>query len=177
MEMKTLIELALKSGLYEAGQVDIKKVKFYPELRKACEQNTCRKYATSWTCPPGVGTLEECKERFLRYNNMLLFSHKTELEDEFDIKGMSEGVSEFKKKVTAFEEEVVKHLENYMFLTNEGCLKCEKCTYPSSPCRFPEKIHHSISGYGLFVSRLAKEANIKYNNGENTVTYLGALLY
>ncbi len=172
-----LKNIAIQSGLYECGEMEVSKIKFYPELRKACEVNTCRKYDTKWTCPPGVGTLEECKARVLKFSTMLLFSKKIELEDEFDIEGMAEGVLEFKKAVTVFEENVEELLGDRMFLTNEGCNRCEKCTYPDSPCRFPQKIHHSISGYGFFVSELARQVGIKYNNGKNTVTYFGALLF
>ncbi len=172
-----LKELALKSGLYECGYTEVSKIKIYPELRKACETNTCRKYDTKWTCPPGVGTLEECTQRVKKYRHMLLFSKKFELEDEFDIEGMAQGVTEFKKYVGAFEKSIEGLIGEHMFLTNEGCDRCENCTYPASPCRFPEKIHHSISGYGFFVSELARQTGIRYNNGKNTVTYLGALLY
>ena len=178
MDIITVLkEKAIESGLYECGDMAVDKIKFYPELRKACEVNTCRKYDTKWTCPPGVGTLEECKARLIKFNTMLLFSKKIELEDEFDIEGMGKGVIEFKNTVLVFEESIQGLLGEHMFLTNEGCNRCEKCTYPDLPCRYPHKIHHSISGYGLFVSELAKQTGIKYNNGPNTVTYLGALLF
>ena len=172
-----LKEIAIRSGFYQCGEIRVSKVKIYPELRKACEVNTCRKYDTSWTCPPGVGTLEECTARVKKYSEMLLFSQKFELEDEFDIEGMAAGRIEFKKTVSVFEQGIEGLLKDCMFLTNEGCDRCEKCTYPDSPCIFPDKIHHSISGYGFFVSELARQAGIKYNNGAGTVTYLGALLY
>lgn len=172
-----LKKIAIESGLYECGDMEVSKIKFYPELRKACEVNTCRKYDTKWTCPPGVGTLEECKARVLKFNTMILFSEKFELEDEFDIEGMAQGVIKFKKTVSAFEENIQGIIKEHMLLTNEGCNRCETCTYPDAPCRFPEKIHHSISGYGFFVSELARQVKIKYNNGKNTVTYLGALLF
>ena len=91
MDIITVLkEKAIESGLYECGDMAVEKIKFYPELRKACEVNTCRKYDTKWTCPPGVGTLEECKARLIKFNTMLLFSKKIELEDEFDIEIQAE---------------------------------------------------------------------------------------
>ena len=38
------------------------------------------------------------------------------------------------------------------------------------------EVHHSIEGYGFQIYELAKAAGIKYNNGENTVTFFGGLL-
>ena len=34
----------------------------------------------------------------------------------------------------------------------------------------------SLEGYGIFVSELATQAGMKYNNGPNTVTFFGALI-
>ncbi|HIV13348.1 MAG TPA: hypothetical protein IAA63_09455 [Candidatus Pullilachnospira stercoravium] len=53
---------------------------------------------------------------------------------------------------------------------------CSECTYPEAPCRFPDRSHGSIEGYGIMVSDLANQAGINYINGANTVTYFGALL-
>ena len=61
-------------------------------------------------------------------------------------------------------------------LSNEGCDLCDKCTYPDAPCRFPNRAHGSLEGYGIFVSEIAKIAGINYINGANTVTYFGAVI-
>jgi predicted metal-binding protein len=69
------------------------------------------------------------------------------------------------------------YLSDYLVLSNEGCEICKDCLYPHAPCRFPDRLHHSIEGYGILVSDLAKKAGVNYNNGENTVTFFGALLF
>lgn len=170
-------EKAMESSLFETGYVEISKAKVYPEVRKMCEKNVCRNYGTSWACPPGVGTLEECKERVNRYNKMMLFSKKYELEDSFDYEGMVNGLHDFKKTVDKFEEKVKEFLPEYFLFSNEGCKRCKACTYPDEPCRFHELLHPSLEGYGFMVSELAREAGIRYINGANTVTYFGALLF
>ena len=72
-------------------------------------------------------------------------------------------------------------IDNYNFPLNcsckEGCEKCKKCTYPDAPCRFPERLHHSLEGYGFNVSKLAAKAGLHYIGGPNTITYFGAVLY
>lgn len=176
-------ETALKSSFTQAGYIDVESLKFYPEVRKICEGNVCRNYGSSWACPPAIGTMEECQKRALRYKNMLLFSKKYELEDSYDFEGMTAGMADFKKTVDLFEDNILFYnnikdvLSDYLLLSNEGCGRCKSCTYPNSPCRFPKKLHHSLEGYGFIVSELAAKAGIRYNNGSNTVTFFGALLF
>jgi hypothetical protein len=45
------------------------------------------------------------------------------------------------------------------------------------PCRFPEKAISSVEACGIDVMSLSKSAGVRYNNGKNTVTYIGAVLY
>ena len=169
-------EIALQSGLYQAEYLPVHELVFYPEIRSICEGNTCRSYGTSWACPPAVGTIDECRERVLQYDRMLLFSKKYELEDSYDFPGMKAGLLDFKDAVDVFDRNIRGLLQDYLLLSNEGCGRCTSCTYPHAPCRFPELLHHSIEGYGFVVGELAKKANIRYNNGANTVTFFGALL-
>ena len=124
-----------------------------------------------------VGTIGECKARVAQYKHFLLFSIKYEIENSFDLEGMQHAMISFKESVDGFDEKLKEMLPDYLLLSNEGCGRCRKCTYPDSPCRFPERLHHSIEGYGFNVYELSKVANIKYNNGANTVTFFGGLLF
>lgn len=168
---------ALQSGMWQAGLLNTQELLFYPEIRKICAGNTCRNYGATWACPPAVGTIEECKKRVLQYRNMLLFSIKYPLEDSFDVEGMHRAMVSFRNSVDAFEEEIKGLLPEYLLLSNEGCGRCAQCTYPDAPCRFPERLHHSIEGYGFLIGELAAAAGLAYNNGANTVTFFGGLLF
>ena len=90
---------------------------------------------------------------------------------------MQAGLLDFKDAVDAFDRQIQPQLQHYLLLSNEGCGRCSQCTWPDAPCRFPEKLHHSLEGYGFIVSELANLAGIPYNGGPNTVTFFGALLY
>lgn len=170
-------EIVVESDFFEFGCIDVTDLKFYPEIRKICEGNSCRNYATSWACPPAVGTVEECRERVNQYQKMMLFSAEYELEDSFDFDGMAKAIKDFKRMVDSFSVRIGNVLNNYLLLSNEGCGRCTECTYPDAPCRFPDMLHHSLEGYGFIVSELAQMAGVSYNNGVNTVTFFGALLY
>ncbi|MBR2987098.1 MAG: DUF2284 domain-containing protein [Clostridia bacterium] len=170
-------DTVLRSGFTEAGYLDKNALRFYPEVRDMCAQNTCRAYGKTWACPPGVGTLEECRDRMLAYDRILLFSMKCELEDSYDYEGMMAGRLAFKEATDRLDEAIKGKLDHYLLLGNESCERCETCTYPDAPCRFPHLLRHSLESYCLVVSELAEHAGILYYNGEATVTYFGALLF
>lgn len=168
-------ELIAECGFHECGNIDISELKYYSEVRAICEANSCRGYGATWACPPAVGTIEECKARVEQYEDMVIFTGKFELEDSFDFEAMGEGLRTFKRMV----DKLSAKLENVdcLILSNEGCGRCKECTYPNSPCRFPELLHHSLEGYGFVVNELAEAAGVCYNNGSNTVTFFGAVLF
>ena len=177
MKTEKIKEIAVRSGAYEVGLIDTGDLVFHDEIRKICEGNSCRNYNASWACPPAVGTLEECRERVAQYGRMLLFTACYPLGSSFDFNGMITAMKEFKKVSDQLHANVEPVLSDFLILSNEGCGRCKKCTYPDAPCRFPDMLHHSIEGYGFIVSELAKLAGVRYHNGENTVTYFGGLLF
>ncbi|MGI5824223.1 MAG: DUF2284 domain-containing protein [Bacillota bacterium] len=164
-------------GVWEYGLVDTKDLVFLDEVREICKANSCRKYGTTWACPPAVGTMEECREKVMQYGQGLMFTGKYRLRSPFDWKGMMKGLAEFKEICSIVDEKAKEYCRDYFILDVEGCDICEKCTYPDAPCRFPEKMHPSVEGYGMLVSAVAKKAGVRYDNGEGTVTYLGMILF
>lgn len=175
--MIDLREKLVKAGVYEYGIVDPREVEFSREIRALCEENKCRRYGTTWACPPAVGTIDECRERARSYSRMLVFSGKFDIKNSRDFKGMMSAMKDFKEIAKRLDDELRPVLDNYLILSNEGCGTCEKCTYPDNPCRFPDKVHGSIEGYGIIVSRIAAQAGLRYNDGANSIIYFGALLY
>lgn len=175
--MSEIERIAAENGFTETGYVEIKNIKYHPEVRKICEGNTCHNYGTSWACPPAAGTVEECKKRVEQYDKFLLFSKVYEVKDLSDFSTLLRDLHNFKRAVDMFDLRIKDILPKYQLLSNEGCGRCEKCTYPDGECRFPNLLHHSIEGYGFMIKELADAAGMKYNNGPNTVTFFGALLY
>ena len=173
---KKIEDSAAASGITGIGEVNIGELEYRDDIRKICEGNSCRSYGTCWACPPAVGTLEECRQRCEQYERMFVFSRVYSLSGPFDMKGMMEAMKDFKKVTEAFDKALGEEASPRMLLSNEGCGRCSECTYPDEPCRFPDRLYHSIEGYGFLVYELAKKAGLEYNNGQNTVTYFGALL-
>ena len=165
-------------GIHEIAVVPMEQVVFSDGVRLLCEQNSCGGYAKTWACPPGVGTLEECRKRMTVYDRILVYTTKHMLEDSYDWEGMMDG-----KKV---HQEVCRRVQAWvkeqadgplLFLAGEGCDTCSQCTYPDAPCRFPEQMSPSIESFGVMVNELAKSGGIHYINGQNTVTYFGGICF
>ena len=160
-----------------AGEVPMSALRFHPEIRAICEEDSCRNYNRSWACPPAVGTLEECRERCLRFGCFLLFSRAYPLEDSWDFEAMGEAHRDFQRQADRLDDALGELAlpTPPLILSNEGCIRCKRCTWPEAPCRFPERLHPSLEGFGFVVSELAKAAGLAYR-AEGGVIFFGALL-
>ena len=79
------LEAALSElPLYIYAWIEPKNLEFSDRVRWIC-QHECAMYGTTWACPPGVGTVEECKAKCLGYNKCLLISTITEVADISDL--------------------------------------------------------------------------------------------
>lgn len=168
--------LLREAGVSRYGVISTGEIAFYPEIREICEGNACRQYGKTWACPPGVGTVEECRRRCMRFSSAIVFCGEYKIEDSFDFEGMARGHREFKKLCDRLYDAVKGELRDFMLLSNEGCIRCEKCTYPSDVCRMPERLFPSVEGFGINVSELAGRAGIPYKRDSGTVSYFGVLM-
>lgn len=151
-------------------------IPFSQSVVDACKANRCGKYGTCWTCPPGVGDFRKLEAKIKSYKTAVVFSCKYDLEDSFDFEGMVEGGKSTAKILLEIKEQLKKDNVDFMALGCEGCGLCEKCTYPDSPCRFPEKACPSVEACGINVVELSRNIGINYNNGQNTVTFFCIIL-
>ncbi len=163
--------------IFQHGYIDPSEIIFREEIQAICRGNACRAYGKTWACPPAIGGIEECRERVNRYKNALVFSCKYDLEDSYDFEGMEEAGIEFRRTCDKLWDKLEGLGNGFLLLANGGCLRCEKCTYPDSPCIMPEKLFPAFEGHGIVVAEVAKLAGINYINGKDTVTYLGMLLF
>ena len=151
---------------------------YHPSLRDCCASNACGAYGRNYTCPPLVGSVEECMERALAYPRMLVFQKVYPLEDSYDYYGMMEAKEDFSRlhrEVAALARE---EMPGCLVLGAGGCTLCERCGAADGiPCRFPDQALASLEAHCIQVSELAGMAGMKYINGADTVTYFGAVLY
>lgn len=165
-----------KVGIHQYGMITPTEIPFSTEIRDICQENACRLYGTTWACPPAVGTVAECQARCLKYTTAMVFNAVYPLEDSFDYEGMMEGYRAFKMLCDRLYDIVRKQMQSFLLLSNEGCIRCKRCTYPSAACRIPDRLFPALEGYGIQVAQLAKVAGLSYGRA-GAVTYFGMLLY
>ncbi len=179
MDREHLIQTLLEWGAHRAGLVEVERIEFEPEFRKMCEANACGMYGRSWMCPPSVGPVDELIAKAKTYRWALVYQTVDDLEDSYDFEGMMAAG----KRMNALTQRVRSELADTfgpdaLHLGAGGCRVCEVCAKrEDKPCRFPEKALASLETYGMNVSKLAELAGMKYINGQNTVTYFGAVLF
>ena len=178
--MNNFVTEALALNATHASMISTSQINFSSELRDMCAQNSCGMYGTNWMCPPGIGPLDELIERVTQFKQGLLIQTVHQLEDSFDFEGMLNAklvhTDVFKKilenmKATLDQKEI-------LALNVGACDLCAKCTYPEgNKCRFPEKAISSVEAYGIDVVALVSSCGIPYNNGKDTVSYVGLILF
>ena len=173
-----LPERIVEKGAFKAAFVPISEVKTDVSFRAMCESNVCGKYGKCWTCPPDAGNINDLINSLQAFSRVLIYQTVSELEDSFDIEGMYEAGNRHNKLLQSLMEIYNESTLGckVMHLGAGGCKFCERCAKEDGiPCRFPDKAVSSLEAYGINVSELAKSGGMKYINGQDTVTYFGAI--
>ena len=67
-----LEKLGLDTGFSHIAPLKCSTIELLPEVRQMCEANTCGMYGKRWSCPPGCGTLEDCRAKINQYQAGIL---------------------------------------------------------------------------------------------------------
>jgi len=174
-----LVDAALARGARNAAVISVDVVETDTAFRDMCAANVCGQYGKCWTCPPDVGTIEEMIARVRSYRHMLVYQTIGVLEDSFDVEGMHEAGTHHNRLAQSMRQVFTEEgIEDALHLGAGGCRVCAVCARRTDePCRHPELAMTSLEACGINVSRLAPAAGMKYINGQDTVTYFGAVLF
>lgn len=176
MNYERLREMALDSGFSYTVPLNTDTIELKQEVRDMCAQG-CQQYAKRWSCPPGCGFLEELRKNIDFYNQGILVQTVTELEDEFDWDGMMKAQNLHQEHFLTFLEKLHASQFSFLPLGTGCCMICETCTYPDTPCRFPQKKISSMEAYGMLVSEICQKNQLKYYYGPNTISYVACVLF
>ena len=177
MNRELLEERLSELPLYIYDFIDLKELEFSERIRWIC-QNECPKYGTTWACPPGVGTVEACRERCMGYQNCLLISSIAEVQDIADI----EETLATRPAHEALTEQVADILREQgiqpYILSTQACTICDRCAIlDNQPCRFPEKMHPCVESHGINVVPILEKLGLEFQFGSNVVTWISLLLF
>lgn len=147
------------------------------EIRALCTPDKCGNYGSGWICPPGCGSIENCRATVTGYKNALLIQSLSENVDYSDGEKLLCITKEHNRRAVQLFEEMRKGEGDAYLLTTGGCDLCEKCTFPGEPCRVPDKNRGSLSAFGINVAKLCEKAGMEYSFVNGTIRMMACILY
>ncbi|MDO4261598.1 MAG: DUF2284 domain-containing protein [Eubacteriales bacterium] len=176
MDQQKIEEQIAAYPVCEYAFVKVSDLVFLDRVRYICETE-CPQYAKSWSCPPAVGTVEECRQRCGRYTGGFLFTTVAEVNDIADMKETLATRMEHEEITRRIREIFLAQCDEVQALSTESCAICGSCSYPDAPCRHPDRMFPCIESYGILVTDLAERYGISFSNGGNVVTWFSLLLF
>lgn len=177
MDKQRLEEALSELPLYVYFYIDPKTLEFSDRIRYIC-QAECPRYGQSWACPPGVGSVEQCKKRCLSYDSCLVIGTITESEDISDICATL---------ATRFDHEnITNEVRQLMrnqgvdpyILSTDSCAICKQCTYPEGqPCRHTNMMHPCIESHGINIIPTLEENGLDFQYGSNMITWYSLVFF
>ena len=163
--------------LYVYHFFDPKTLEFTDRVRWICEHE-CPMHGRTWACPPGVGSVDSCKCKCKTYENCLMISTITEVDDIADIEATLATRPEHEKITNQVREMFrAQGIEPYI-LSTDSCAFCESCAWcEGKPCRLPEKMHPCVESHGINILPLLEELGLAFQYGENVVTWFSLLFF
>ena len=163
--------------LYAYFYIQPEQLEFSQRIRWICE-NECPMCGRTWACPPGVGSVQSCKEKCLSYENCLMVATTVEVSD---IANIEEGLAT-RPEHEAITNEVrdlmrAQGVDPYV-LSTEACAICERCAYlDGQPCRYLDRMHPCVESHGINVVPVLEENGLAFQFGANVVTWISLLFY
>ena len=177
MNKELLMEKLSELPLYIYDFIDPKELEFNSRILWICE-NECPMYGKSWACPPGVGSLNQCKGKCLIHENCLLISSIVEVDD---IADMEETLAT-RPDHEALTNEVAEIMRSLgadpYVLSTEACTVCERCAMlDGEACRYPEKMHPCVESHCINVVPILENHGLEFQFGANVVTWISLLFF
>ena len=165
MNRECLEEFILQFPIYQYSFMKSEDIEFSEKVRSFCKRS-CPHYRESWSCPPAVGKLEQCRDKCLKYTDVLIFSTVTEV-DEKEKNIRSGETQKEHEKLTGIINSKMRDLGYITYVISSGyCRICDKCTFPRDYCRHPEEMYPCIESHGIVVSDLIADNDMDYYMGE-----------
>ena len=163
--------------LYIYDFFDPRELEFSSRIRWICEHE-CPMYGQSWACPPGVGTVDCCRQICMAYDHCLLISSIVEVRDIADMEETLATRPDHEALTEQVRELMQQQGVDPFILSTEACTVCERCAIlDGQPCRFPEKMHPCVESHGINVVDVLEKRGLEFQFGANVVTWVSLLFY
>lgn len=160
----------------EYGFLETSKIIFSERVRYICETE-CERYGKSWSCPPAVGTVSECRERCLAYSHVLVFTTLAQVSDTALLKETLATRKAHEEVTRALCRQFRDKGEDFLALSSESCELCRQCSWPEGPCRQPGQMLPCIESHGILVTESAQLCGIQFYYDSTTVTWFGMIFF
>ena len=163
--------------LYIYDFFDPRELEFSSRIRWICEHE-CPMYGKSWACPPGVGTVDCCRQICMAYDHCLLISSIVEVRDIADMEETLATRPDHEALTEQVRELMKEQGVDPFILSTEACTICDRCAIlDDQPCRYPEKMHPCVESHGINVVDVLEKRGLEFQFGANVVTWISLLFY
>ena len=177
MNQELLEQQLSELPLYIYDFFDPRELEFSSRIRGICE-NECPMYGKSWACPPGVGTVDCCRQVCMAYDHCLLISSIVEVRDIADMDETLATRPDHEALTEQVRELMKQQGVDPFILSTEACTVCDRCAIlDGQPCRFPEKMHPCVESHGINVVDVLERRGLDFQFGANVVTWISLLFY
>ena len=177
MNRELLEEKLSELPLYIYDFFDPRELEFSSRIRWICEHE-CPMYGKSWACPPGVGSVDTCRQVCMAYDHCLLISSIVEVRDIADMDETLATRPDHEALTEQVRELMKEQGVDPFILSTEACTVCERCAIlDGQPCRFPEKMHPCVESHGINVVDVLERRGLDFQFGANVVTWISLLFY
>jgi len=177
MNRELLEEKLSELPLYIYDFFDPRELEFSSRIRWICEHE-CPMYGKSWACPPGVGSVDRCRQVCMAYDHCLLISSIVEVRDIADMEETLATRPDHEALTEQVRELMQEQGVDPFILSTEACTVCDRCAIlDGQPCRFPEKMHPCVESHGINVVDVLEKRGLNFQFGANVVTWVSLLFY
>ena len=176
MKVKIMEKLFEHELISEYSFIKTENIPFDEKARDYCKANLCSMYAKTWSCPPSVGSTDDCRKQINQFENAFIFSHKGIIEDLSDNEAVCKLRDETMNILYTLSDRMKEKKIKHLALGCSACTLCKNCTYPDSPCRFPEKMTHPVESYAIDVKKICNITEMTYMQ-DKTVTFFCIIFY
>ena len=177
MNRELLEEKLSELPLYIYDFFDPRVLEISSRIRWICEHE-CPMYGKSWACPPGVGSVDRCRQVCMAYDHCLLISSIVEVRDIADMEETLATRPDHEALTEQVRELMQEQGVDPFILSTEACTVCDRCAIlDGQPCRFPEKMHPCVESHGINVVDVLEKRGLNFQFGANVVTWVSLLFY
>ena len=177
MNIEKFEEFISAYPIYEYRIISTDEITIEDRVRTICREE-CTRYGSTWACPPGVGTLEECEKKIRSFPQGVFFSSVAEVSDILNFEETLTTRRAHEDLTTEVGRFLIGEGHEIYILSTESCDICETCAYlTGEPCRHPERMHPCLESHGVVASEIVEAHEMEYNLGGNTILWFSLILF